>query len=287
MLGKRFAFVAVLTASTLLGTAATPPSSGQTGTRPNIHVITPGYANPRDAVGADVLLDRIVFSDGVVVPSSAFVYPGQVHQLTYNGPLVRFRTQNGQAATVGNPGLRYIENEDGNPSSISDQDRLFFADRMETAWANNNLNNRVQLQTQAGYSFIVGLQTQIWDSNFSYDARPELFIFEDQGNSVLTIQPLDEEFNNIGTPAEVRAVDIASINPNKVWVGRWNQNGSPQSGTYELKMYAIDLNRLGVTHLKWFRITTDVQGGGEASADLKIVAVDTSPAPAAQTMTFD
>jgi hypothetical protein len=90
-----------------------------------------------------------------------------------------------------------------------------------------------------------------------------------------------------GTLVEVRAVDIASINPTKVWVGRWGQDGSPQSGTYELKMASLDLSRLGVTHLKWFRITTQVQGGGEASADLKIVAVDTSPAPAAQTMTFD
>lgn len=285
----RIAVTAVFIATALVGSASssTPPSGGSSSSRPSIYTTTPGYTNPRDAVVADVLLNRIVFSDGVQVQSSGFVYPGQVLNLTYNGPLARFRVQNGPLASVGTPGLRYIEAEDGNSASISAQDRVMFADRMEGAWANPNLNNRVQLQTQAGYGFIVGLQTQIWDSNFADDARPELFIFEDQGNSVLTIQALDDEFNNVGTPVEVRAVDIASINPTKVWVGRWNQNGSPQSGTYELKIASLDLSRLGVTHLKWFRITTQVQGGGEASADLKIVAVDTSPAPAAQTMTFD
>jgi len=42
-----------------------------------------------------------------------------------------------------------------------------------------------------------------------------------------------------------------------------------------------------VSHVKFFKITTAVSGGGEASADLKIICVDTSPAPTAQTMTFD
>ena len=77
--------------------------------------------------------------------------------------------------------------------------------------------------------------------------------------------------------------EFLSIN----WVGRWGQNGQPQSGTYEAKCCAIDLSRLGVTSTRYFKITTAVSGGGEASADLKILAVDTSPGPAAQTMTFD
>ncbi len=285
----QFALASVVLAAASLGATSSPPSggSGSSNSRPNVYTTTPGYANPRDAVVADVLLDRIVFNDGVEVNASQFVYPGQVLQLGYDGPIQRFRTQNGHLATVGTPGVNYVEAEDGNPATISAQDRLLFADRMKLAWANANLNNRVQLQTQSGYSFIVGLETQIWDSNFAQDTRPELFIFEDQGNSVMTIQALDDEFHEIGSPVEVRAVNIASITPAKVWVGRWNQNGSPQSGTYELKMASIDLSQMGVTHLKWFKITTNVQGGGEASADLKIVAVDTSPAPAAQTMTFD
>ena len=153
----RIAVTALFIATALVGSASssTPPSGGSSSSRPSIYTTTPGYTNPRDAVVADVLLDRIVFSDGVQVQSSEFVYPGQVLNLTYNGPLARFRVQNGPLASVGTPGLRYIEAEDGNSASISAQDRVMFADRLELAWANANLNNRAQLQTQAGYGYIL------------------------------------------------------------------------------------------------------------------------------------
>ncbi len=158
---------------------------------------------------------------------------------------------------------------------------------MKIVWGNNNLNNRILLQSHAGYSFVVGLRTRIWDSDWGRDDRPELFVFEDQGNSVMTIQAVNDELVPVGTPLEIRAVDLVSMQPTKTWVGRWGQNGQPQSGTYEAKCCAIDLSRLGVTSTRYFKITTAVSGGGEASADLKILAVDTSPGLAAQTMTFD
>jgi hypothetical protein len=86
----------------------------------------------------------------------------------------------------------------------------------------------------------------------------------------------------------VRAVNLASITPSEVSVGRWNQSGQPrQSGTCEAKLYAIDLTQLGVTSTRFFKVTTSISGGGEASADLKILAVDTVPAQAAQTKNFD
>jgi hypothetical protein len=278
-----------LTGAVLACLGAAPPSGGggSNNTRPQLYVTTPGYANPRDAVNADVLLDRIVFPDGVTVMHGDFVFPGQVLQMTYGGPIDRFRIQNGALATVGQPGIAYIEDLDGNGSSVSDSDRLLFAERMELAWSNRNLNNRTMLHAQSGYSFVVGLETRIWDSSFASDNRPEIFIFEDQGNSVMTLQALDDDLVPVGTPVEIRAVDITSIQPNKVWVGRWGNDGQPQSGTYECKVASIDLSRLGVTHVKWLKVTTAVSGGGEASADLKIICVDTSPAPAAQTMTFD
>jgi hypothetical protein len=279
----------------LAGTVAVPllgaaPPSGSTSSatpRPSLYTVTPGYGNPRDAVGADVLLDRIVFEDGVTVQSTQFIYPGEVESVVYNGPVDKFRTMNGPLATVGSPGVRYIEDMDGNGASVSTQDRELFAAQMESTWANNNLNNRIHLHAQSVYSFIVDLETTVWDSDFALDLRPEIFIFEDQGNSVLTIQPLDEDGANIGTAVEVRAVDIRSITPNKVWVGRFAENGALQSGTYELKVFSVDLTRLGVAHVRRLKITTAIGNGGEASADLKIIAVDTSPAPAAQTMTFD
>lgn len=254
---------------------------------PQLYTLTPGYSNPRDAVNKDVLLDRIVFADGVTVREDQFVYPTSVTNMQYDGPIDRFRRQNGQIATVGPQGIAYIDDLDGNGASVSPQDLNLFCNEMVTVWGNNNLNNRILLQSQAGYSFIVGLRTRIWDSNWGNDNRPELFVFEDQGNSVMTIQALSDSLQPVGTAVEVRAVDLVSIAPNKVWVGRWNQNGQPQSGTYEAKLCAIDLSRLGVTSGRFFKITTNVSGGGEASADLKIIAVDTSPGPAAQSMNFD
>jgi hypothetical protein len=262
-------------------------ATSECGADPAIHVVTPGYDNERYAVAADVLLDRIVFPDGVEVGPSRFIYPAEIRGVEYGGPIRRLRTINGPLATVGPAGVAYIEFGDGEDESVSSEDLLAFGDRMEASWANPNLNNRVHLHAQTTYSFTVGLETEVWDSNFGADQRPELFIFEDQGNSVMTIQPLDEDLEPVGTPVEVRATDIRSISPSKVWVGRFGMDGEPQSGTYELKMFAIDLSRLGVTHMRWFRITNRISGGGEASADLKIIAVDTSPAPAAQTMTFD
>jgi len=262
-------------------------SGSSSSTLPQLYTITPGYSNPRDAVNKDVLLDRIVFPDGVEVRESQFVYPTSVTNMQYNGPIDRFRRQNGQIATVGPQGIAYIDDLDGDGASVSPQDLNLFCNEMVTVWGNNNLNNRILLQSQAGYSFIVGLRTRIWDSNWGSDNRPELFVFEDQGNSVMTIQALSDALEPVGTPVEVRAVDLVSIQPSKVWVGRWNQNGQPQSGTYEAKLCAIDLSKLGVTSGRFFKITTSVSGGGEASADLKIIAVDTSPGPAAQSMTFD
>ncbi len=249
--------------------------------------MTPGHSESRDAVNQDVLLDRIVFPDGTIVRQEQFVYPASVTEMKYAGPIDRFRRQNGQHATVGAPGIAYIDDLDGDGSSVSQADLDQFCNEMVTVWGNNNLNNRILLQSQAGYSFIVGLRTRIWDSNWGNDSRPELFVFEDQGNSVMTIQALTDALEPVGTAVEVRAVDLISTYPEKIWVGRWNQNGQPQSGTYEAKLCAIDLSRLGVTSGRFFKITTEVWGGGEASADLKIIAVDTSPGPAAQSLTFD
>lgn len=281
--------VAILAFSPSSGGSPSSSTSGPTASssRPRLLVSTPGFSDSRDAVNADVLLDRIEFADGVVVGSSQFVYPTEVSHMQYSGPIDRFRRQNGSQASVGPAGIAYIDDLDGNGSSVSPQDLELFADQMEVVWGNNNLNNRILLQSQAGYSFVVGLRTRVWDSSFGPDARPELFVFEDQGNSVMTVQALSDDLVPIGVPVEVRAVNLASITPSKVWVGRWNQSGQPQSGTYEAKLYAIDLTQLGVTSTRFFKVTTSISGGGEASADLKILAVDTSPAPAAQTKNFD
>jgi len=165
---KRNTVATAVAAGFAFGVAfAGPPSSGGSNSaRPQIHVVTPGFANSRDAVNADVLLDRIVFPDGVEVGHADFVYLGQVLQMTYNGPIDRFRVQNGALATVGPAGISYIEDLDGNGTSVSDADRLLLAQRMELAWANRNLNNRVMLHAQSGNSFVIGLETTILGLKF-------------------------------------------------------------------------------------------------------------------------
>jgi hypothetical protein len=254
---------------------------------PRFFVATPGFANPRDAVHADVLIDRVVYPDGTTIETDRFIFPADVVDMSYAGPIRAFRTMNGPDATVGIPGVAYIEAQDGVPGNISLQDRLLFCDRVEATLGNVNLNDRVHLAAQTSYGFVVSLGTRVWDNSFSLDERPELFIFEEQGNSVLTVQALGDQLQPVGTPVEIRAVDIRSIQPTKVWVGRFGNNGLPQSGTYELKVASIDLNSLGVTSVKYLRITNAVTGGGEMSTDFKLLAIDTSPAEAAQTMAFD
>jgi len=247
---------------------------------------TPGYSDPRQAFNADVLLDRIEFPDGVVVESPQFVFPAEVKQLGYSGTLGCFRTVNGLAASVGLPGCHRLEACDGNAASISINDMKLFPAKLKQTIANNNMNNRTELKANVSFSMTIPLATRVWDSNFEVDERPEIFIFEEQGNSVLKIQACTETGSLLGTPVEIRAVNLVSALPDKIWVGRFTSGGLPASGSYELKYAAVDLTQLGVTSVKWLRIT-NAGTGGNGSADMKILAVDTSPGPAAQTMTFD
>ncbi|MCE2880985.1 MAG: hypothetical protein LW636_01305 [Planctomycetaceae bacterium] len=267
--------------------AVAAPQNGPSNANPRIIVETPGYGNPRDAVNADVLIQSVQFADGLEVGADKLRFPGQIVEMSYAGPTEAFRVVNGELATVGTAGVSYIEAQDNVPATISSLDRSLFCQRIENAFANRNLNNRVHLASQTGYSFVIGLESRIWDSHFALDQRPEILIFEEQGNSVLTVQALNDAMQPVGTAVEIRAVDIRSIRPQKIWVGRFDQNGDWQPGTYEAKLAAIDLTSLGVDSVKFLRISTSISNGGEASADLKIVAVETSPTPAAEPAAFD
>jgi len=252
-------------------------------------VSTPGYANPRDAVGADVLLNSVSFADGVTVGPSHFVYAGSILHLYYAGPTGSLRVQNGPLATVGLPGVSYIEAQDLQSSSISSLDCLHFCQKVDQSFENPNLNNRIDLKGANGleFSITLALESRIFDSHLELDNRPELFIFEEQGNSVMTVQALNDLLLPVGTPVEVRAVDLASIQPSKVWVGRIATNGALLSGAHELKLKAIDLTSLGVPNVKYLRVTNWLSGGGQTATDFKVIGVDTSPAYAPPTMGFD
>lgn len=277
---------AALAASCAMTIDATPPGR-PSAANPKVYIETPGHSNPRDAVNADVLIQSVVFEDGLEIGPDQLRFAGQIVEMNYAGPLDAFRVVNGEQATIGTAGVSYIEAQDNAPASISSLDRNLFCQRIENAMANRNLNNRVHLAAQSGYSFVVGFESRIWDSHFDNDPRPEILIFEEQGNSVLTVQALNDALQPTGTPVEIRAVDIRSIRPSKVWVGRFDNDGNWQPGAYEAKLASIDLTALGVQSVKFLRITTSISNGGESSADLKIVAVDSAPTPAAEPIGFD
>lgn len=270
----------------LVGIAASNAAAQSADTPIQLIYSTPGYSQPQQARNADVLLDRIVFPDGVTVESPQFVYPADVKQFGYSGTLNCFRTVNGLVASVGLVGCNRLEAADGNATSISVNDLKLFPAKLKQTLTNNNLNNRIELKSSVTFSMTVPLSTRIWDSNFEIDSRPELFIFEEQSSSVLQVQACTDTGSPLGTPVEVRTVDLISAAPMTIWVGRFTSAGQPSTSAYPLRYAAIDLTRLGVTSVKCLKITnTGTSGSG--SADLKIVAVDTSPGPAAQTMTFD
>lgn len=271
------------------GPSGSQGASSDQGMRPQVVVATPGYTNPRDAVGADVLLSSVSFADGVTVGPSHFVYAGSILHLHYAGPTGALRVQNGPLATVGNPGVSYIEAQDLQASSVSSLDCLYFCQKVDQTFENPNLNNRIDLKGANGleFSITIALESRIFDSHLELDNRPELFIFEEQGNSVMTVQALNDLLLPVGTPVEVRAVDLASIQPSKVWVGRIATDGAVLSGAHELMLKAIDLTSLGVPNVKYLRITNRLSGGGQTATDFKVIGVDTSPAYAPPTMGFD
>lgn len=266
------------------GSQASPESA-----RPRAVVTTPGYANPRDAVGADVLLSSIQFADGVTVGPSHFVYAGNVLGLNFGNSTGCLRVANGPLATVGSPGVSFVESQDLDAATVSSLDRIQFCQKLDQALENPNLNNRIGIKgaNGIGFSCTLELESLIFDSHSELDSRPEIFVFEEQGNSVLTVQALNDLLLPVGTPVEVRAVDLASVQPAKLWVGRIADDGALLSGAHELKMYSIDLTALGVPSLKYLRISNAISGGGNSAADLKIIGVDTSPQFAPETMGFD
>lgn len=270
----------------LVATLAVAAPLAAQSSNPQLFVSTPGFSNPQQALNADVLLDRIVFPDGVTVESPQFIFPAEVRQLGYSGTVNCFRTVNGLASSVGLSGCHRLEACDGNAASISVNDMKLFPAKLKQTIGTNNLNNRVEIRSNVQFSMTVPLATRIWDSNFEQDQRPELFVFCERSGSVLRIQACADDGALLGTAVEVRTTNLQGAMPATIWVGRFTTAGLPASTAYPLRYAAIDLTQLGVTSLKNLRIT-NVGNGGTSVADMKIIAVDTSPGPAAQTMTFD
>ena len=195
----------------------------------------------------------------------------------------------GPDSEVGAPGVFDIEDGDGNAGSISTQDHMIFADRILNAWNHNNLNAYVDL----GRAHIIRSrsisESTIRDNSPLEDDVGELIIFEVSGNSIVQIEAaLDESGQVIGTPVIVGyGNEWKRIAPDRLYVGRYDNQGSPRCGSFEYKATGVDLTDLGVMELNTLRISRPTNAGcSDVRADTRIVGVKTSIVPTAA-MVFD
>ena len=251
-----------------------------------IHVETPGHNAPASAKHADILLQYVTWPDGTAIDE--FVYVDAVRDVEYEGPTRKLRVVTGPDSEVGTPGVFDIEDGDGNAGSISTQDVTIFADRILNAWNHNNLNAYVDLRSSSHYSFTVDFESTIRDNSPLEDDVGELIIFEVSGNSIVQIEALDESGQVIGTPVIVGyGNEWKRIAPDRLYVGRYANNGSPRCGSFEYKATGVDLTDLGVMELNTLRISRPTDAGcSDVRADTRIVGVKTSIVPTAA-MVFD
>ena len=251
-----------------------------------IHVETPGYNDPSSAKHSDVLLQYVTWPDGTSIDE--FIYVDGVRDVEYEGPTRKMRVITGPYSEVGDAGVFDIEDGDGNSSSISTQDLSLFADRILNAWNHNNLNAYVDLRSNSHYSFTVDFEATIRDNSPLEDDVGELLIFEVAGNSIVQIEALDEQGQPIGTPLIVGVgSEWKRVSPERLYVGRYANNGSPRCGSFEYKATGVDLTDLGVMELNTLRISRPTNAGcSDVRADTRIVGVKTSIVPTAA-MVFD
>ena len=220
--------------------------------------------------------------------AGAIVYVDAVRDVEYEGPTRKLRVVTGPDSEVGAPGVFDIEDGDGNAGSISTQDHMIFADRILNAWNHNNLNAYVDLRSSSHYSFTVDFESTIRDNSPLEDDVGELIIFEVSGNSIVQIEALDESGQVIGTPVIVGyGNEWKQIAPDRLYVGRYDNQGSPRCGSFEYKATGVDLTDLGVMELNTLRISRPTNAGcSDVRADTRIVGVKTSIVPTAA-MVFD
>lgn len=312
---------------------------------PTFVVFAPSNPNdPHAATNAEILLQRIIYKDVNIgqgsnqlpVHHSQLIYPMSVTMLNYAGPAGNFRVTNGALApwsgqtipgqassafssiVAGNRTQLFLEQAGtvaanlGNPNTLDQADYAPFAAAILACLRNNNLNYRVGLENappSVQFSYEIEFQSRVWDSHFTLDTRQELIFFEEQGNSVLTVQAM-EGSQLVGNPVVLRSVDLIDLrnalkvsadtmtatptaitqNAGRVKLGKVRPDGTIDNQGTWAKFYAMDLNELGVAHLKKIRVSSSLasgNGGGNRSAHVKVMAFDTSPAYTAQTMNFD
>ena len=272
--------------TTLLLAAQTVGSgncNGGHGSTIEIHVDTPCCSSPYGARDNDVLLRRVVWDDGSEFDE--FIFASDVRDVVYSGPNHKLRVITAHKSQTGDPGVFPIQNEDGNGSSTSEQDRQLFADRILEAFNHENLNAYVHRRTSSDFSCVIEFEESIRDNSPLADDIGELLVLEMSGNSKLQIDALDEQGAPIGSPVVVEG--YKRVAPDRLYTRKYSNNGNPLCGSFEWKAIGVDLSDLGVNEVRAIRVSTPTNAGGsDIKASFRIVGIRTSTVPTAA-MVFD
>jgi hypothetical protein len=266
-----------IAAACLLGAGAPAQVPSLDGQRPRgapatFHVAGPATGDRPDVQG-DAVLAAVEYASGRTIVS--LCRPVDVLDLHYVGDPARLWVRGGTEISVGIPGDFAIGESDGKLATLTPMDRLVFEGVVLGALQNDNLNNYVGLDDDESiFAFTIDFGSLVADDDPGPDDVGELLCFErgpGAGDSWLGLQAVDEAGAAMGPWLLVGPRDTLPTTP----VVTVLRNGQTVGAT------SIDVSRLGVTQLRYLRVTNDVTaepgytGGGDVAPDFKIMAVTT------------
>lgn len=227
----------------------------------------------------------------VVYPSGAqyifFYKPVAVHDIQYTGTMNDWRVRAGTSTSSGLNGDYLYGAADGNSSDATDEDRDAFASLILRAMQSDNLNQYVDMTSSSNkFSFTIEFEHAVKDNDPDPDDFGELLYFErgaGAGNSWLKIQAVDEDGHALGPWLVIQPAETVQTSPVT----------TVYNSTQTMGTTAIDVSRLGVSEVKYLKVSNDVAGesayagGGDMGPDFKFMAVITNHSHLAEVMVFD
>ncbi|MAB83807.1 MAG: hypothetical protein CMJ24_10300 [Phycisphaerae bacterium] len=249
-----------------------------------IHVETPCCGSVYDARDSDVLIRSVVWDDGSEFDQ--FIYASDVTEVEYEGSNNRIRVITAHESDVGDPGVFNIQDEDGDGSNISSEDRDSFADRILNAWNHDNINAYIHNRSRDRFSCIVEYEETIRDNSPLQDDIGELIVFEVSGNSWVKIEAIDEDGSVMGNAVTIG--NYQHVYPDRIYTRKYSNTGTPLCSSFEVFAVGLDLSELGVSEARRFRFSSAEQanGNGNLKPSIRVVGVRTSTVPTAA-MVFD
>lgn len=257
---------------------------GTSGSTIHIDVESDCCSTPSSALENDIVLKSYTSEQGEQFDQ--FIYASSVTDVEYEGTADKLRSITGHQCTLGTPGVFNIQDEDGDGSSVSPEDMSLFAARILDTWSTPNINAYIHRRTNAHFSCTVEFEEDIFDNSPFSDLAGELLVFEISGNSWVQIEALDENGEIMGSPVVVG--NYSKIAPYNLYTRKYDDDGNPQTGQYEIKAIAVDLSDLGVNRVRTLRVRSpeNPPGGGDIKACFRVIGVKTSTLPTTS-MVFD